>query len=190
MRNMSFSATKKQFRARTKTETRRMGWIDAVPGQVVMGVEKAQGLRKGEKVVQLGPILFTLVERQPLNAITPEQVIAEGFPDQTPEQFIAFFCQFNACTPETEITRIVFEYLTAIPEASHAAPTAAPDDTEPAAPHAKPARYRSTFVLRKQLERRRFEQMPQKWQPHPRVLFGSKNAQRHPPTHGAPWEKE
>ncbi len=110
MRNMSFSATKDQFRARTKTETRRMGWRHAKVGMVVMGVEKAQGLKKGEHVVPMGPIRFTRVEFEPLNAITQEQVIAEGFPDRTPAQFVDFFCAFNGCTPETVITRIVFEY--------------------------------------------------------------------------------
>lgn len=111
MRNMSFSATTPQFRAQEKTETRRLGWKWARVGMVVMGVEKAQGLKKGEHVVPLGPIRFTHVSREALNCITQEQVIAEGFPALSPAEFVAFFCEFNGCEPETIITRIVFEYL-------------------------------------------------------------------------------
>ena len=72
----------------------------------------------------------------------------------------------------------------------NAAPPAARDAAAPPAKPAPPARQRSNFVLRKELERRRFDQLPQPWQPHERVLFGSRSAQKHPPTRKARWENE
>ena len=46
-RNMSFALTTEQFKARTKTVTRRFGWWFLKPGDVVRGVEKAMGLKPG-----------------------------------------------------------------------------------------------------------------------------------------------
>lgn len=54
MRNMSFSITTRQVMARTKTVTRRLGWLHAYPSQQVLPVEKSRGLRKGEKVRPIG----------------------------------------------------------------------------------------------------------------------------------------
>ena len=110
MRNISFSATKPQFCARTKTVTRRMGWARLKAGDFLMGVEKAQGLKKGEKIVALGPVCVVSVRREPLNMITQDDCDREGFPAYTPAQFVAFFCTFNGCTPDTTITRIEFAY--------------------------------------------------------------------------------
>lgn len=113
MRNISFSATKDQFRARTKTVTRRMRWERLQVGDRLQAVEKAQGLKRGEKIVPLGVIVVVSVRREALNAITQEDVIAEGFSDLTPAQFVAFFCDFNKCAPDATITRIAFRYLEA-----------------------------------------------------------------------------
>lgn len=59
MRNMSFMHTKEQFRARTKFVTRRVGWWNLNPLDILQGVEKAQGLKKGEKVKPLVLILLS-----------------------------------------------------------------------------------------------------------------------------------
>ena len=69
-RNMSFAMTKPQFLNRTKTVTRRLGWGFLKPGDVVMGVEKAMGLKKGEKVRKLGLIRIVSIRSEPLSAIT------------------------------------------------------------------------------------------------------------------------
>lgn len=50
MRNISFALTTPQFKSRSKDVTRRIGWWFLKPGDVVMGVEKGMGLKKGEKV--------------------------------------------------------------------------------------------------------------------------------------------
>lgn len=112
MRYMSFMHTQQQFRARTKTVTRRVGWAHVKTGQVLMGCEKCMGMRKGEKITTFGPIRVTDVRREPLNEITPEECILEGFPELTPEEFIFMFClTHKGCKPATVITRISYEYI-------------------------------------------------------------------------------
>lgn len=124
MRNFSFSLTTPQFRARIKTVTRRMGWLHAKVGDVVMGVEKGMGLKPGEEIVRLGPTRFIGVRRELLRRMTDDleygyrETEAEGFPPghplNHPTAFVEFFCRTHkGCTPDTEITRIEFAYLDA-----------------------------------------------------------------------------
>jgi len=129
-RNISFSATKDQFRAHKKHVTRRLKWLNLKCGDRLMGVEKARGIKKGE-LVRLGGITILLVNREPLNQILREyyraipssvcdaytdilgsvsEMALEGFPELTPQQFVDMFCAMNDCEPETEITRILFDY--------------------------------------------------------------------------------
>jgi len=111
MRHMSFALTTEQIKNETKTETRRMGWKFLKAGDKLWAVKKAMGLKKGEKVEKLCQIVITSVNRESLNAITQEQVIAEGFPEMSRQDFISMFCKVNKCNPDTEITRIVFRYI-------------------------------------------------------------------------------
>jgi hypothetical protein len=102
--------------------TRRTGWQWLNAGTLLQPVVKGQGLKKGEKVQKLGgPIRVVSVRREPLKSITPDDVYREGFVltrilgdyagvDTRP--FIRMFCEHNACSPDTEITRIEFEYTT------------------------------------------------------------------------------
>ncbi len=117
-RKISFSLTKPQFRARTKTVTRRTGWWDLMPGDILDGCEKAMGLKKGEKVVVLGPIRIISARAELLCALTdnPEygrdECRLEGFPDLTPTEFVAMFCATHQkCDPNTEVNRIEFQYI-------------------------------------------------------------------------------
>ena len=80
-------------------------------GELVNGVEKAMGLRKGEKIVMLGQHRIVSTRAEPLNAITVEDCRREGFPELTPAQFVDMFCRHNRCTPETVINRIEFQYV-------------------------------------------------------------------------------
>ena len=110
-RNISFMLTKPQFLDQTKTVTRRMGWYFLEPGDILNGCEKCQGLRKGETIKKLGQIRIVNVRREPLWHISQEDCIAEGFPEMSPWEFIEFFCSTHkGCDPDTEITRIEFEY--------------------------------------------------------------------------------
>lgn len=112
MRNMSFALTTSQILDGTKTVTRRDGWAFLKPGDQVRAVRKSRGLRPGEKLTPLRVLEIALVTREPLSAITHEEVIREGFPDMTREEFISMFCATHkGCTPETEITRIEFRYV-------------------------------------------------------------------------------
>ncbi|WP_029190873.1 hypothetical protein [Verrucomicrobium spinosum] len=114
MNRMSFALTTPQFRARTKDVTRRLGWLTLKAGDIVMAIEKGMGLKKGEKHVQLGRIQIVSVIREPLDKLRtrPNETAREGFPDMTPDEFIAFFCKTHkGCRPQTTITRIEFEYL-------------------------------------------------------------------------------
>jgi hypothetical protein len=110
-RNMSFSITTPQFQARSKTVTRRLGWWFLQPGDVVQAVEKARGLKKGEKVKPLGLMRIVSVRSEPLHAITSEDVIREGYPDWSREQFIEMFIRKNKVSADTIVNRIEFEHI-------------------------------------------------------------------------------
>lgn len=114
---MSFALTTDQVRSRSKTVTRRLGWRFAKVGDVVQPVVKSQGLKKGERVETVGaPIRFVQVTRERLDAIDNEEYGTdesrrEGFPELSGYEFVSMFCEHNGCAPDTEVTRIEFEYL-------------------------------------------------------------------------------
>lgn len=112
MRNISFAITTKQFRDRSKTVTRRMGWKGIKVGNRLQGVKKAMGLKKGEKIEVLGIIEVTDVSFEPLNTITQEDVVKEGFPEMCPAEFVEMFCgTHKRCMPDTVVTRIEYRYV-------------------------------------------------------------------------------
>lgn len=110
-RQMSFSKTTKQIYDKTKTETMRMGWDKLVSGDIVIAVEKAQGLKKGEKVVKITPIRIKYKIETIVMDVSPENCIKEGFPELTTLQFIEMFCKLNKCRPFDPVNRFGFEYL-------------------------------------------------------------------------------
>lgn len=110
-RNMSFALTIEQFKKRTKTVTRRFGWHFLSPGDILMGCEKCMGFKKGEKIKRLGLIRVVSIRKEPLNEITTEDCIKEGFPELTPEQFVEMLCNHSKCLPGDSVNRIEFEYL-------------------------------------------------------------------------------
>lgn len=108
---MSFAKTIIPMRNKTKTKTRRLGWWNLKPGEIIDAVEKAQGLKKGEKMRHIGPIQAVERHPEPLNAITQADVIAEGFPELTPAQFVEMFCAFNKCAPDVIVNCITIKHL-------------------------------------------------------------------------------
>lgn len=110
-RNMSFSATIEQMRSRTKTVTRRQGWMHLKPGDVLCAVEKGMGLKKGERVKRIGLIRVSDVRREPVGAVTLGDVTLEGFPDWSREQFVDLYCKLNRVTESDLCTRIEFEHI-------------------------------------------------------------------------------
>ena len=95
-RYMSFSATIEQFKNRSKTVTRRMGWKKLKPGVIVIAAEKCMGLKKGDHIRKLGQIEIISTKWEPLDAITKEECILEGFPTMPPDEFIKMFCKMNS----------------------------------------------------------------------------------------------
>jgi hypothetical protein len=117
-RNMSFAMTTPQFLARSKTVTRRFGWRFVKPGDVVCGVEKSRGLKRGEKIKRLGLIRIVSTRREPLGAITVAEMAPEGMSDTAPDDFVARLCRHYGVAPGTPVNRIEFEYLDLAPTPS------------------------------------------------------------------------
>ena len=125
MRQISFALTTKQFRNRTKSVTRRAGWEFLRAGDRLQGIEKGQGLRKGEHPVKLGVIEVTDVRRERLEDIAPSDVVFEGFPEMSVREFVEMFAAshrmptFTAGEPSGSrpmepadfVTRIAYRYV-------------------------------------------------------------------------------
>lgn len=113
MRNMSFSKTVPQMRARTKFVTRRYGWWFLKPGDRVQAVEKCMGLKKGEKVKKICVIQVFSTQATVLNAITHGECIAEGFPEMSCRDLRELIK--SMCPPHIEkwwiVNRIEFRYV-------------------------------------------------------------------------------
>lgn len=118
MRRISVTLTEQQIAAQSKRVTRRNGWEKLQVGDRLQPVRKAMGLRKGEKQVCIGPpVVVTSVRREQLRWMLDDpsygqnECVLEGFPDMTPDQFVAMFCgSHKGCTAETMVTRIEFDY--------------------------------------------------------------------------------
>ncbi len=111
MRNMSFALTTEQFKAKTKTVTRRLGWEHLKVGEYVRGVKKCMGLKPGEKIEALGVIKVTDIRRERLDQITADDVRREGFPEMTRGGFVFMFCKHMKAQHDTMVTRIEFVYM-------------------------------------------------------------------------------
>ncbi len=115
-RNISFSLTTNQIRKRTKTVTRRLGWLHIKNGDVLNACVKCMGLKPGEQIERLGQIRVVSVRREPLTSMWLEpygtiEAKDEGFPDMTGAEFVLMFCRHMNCDEAKEVTRIEFEYV-------------------------------------------------------------------------------
>ena len=117
MRMMSFSLTTRQMRAREKDVTRRVGWKSLKPGTELLAVEKAMGLKKGEKVKPIGKIRVLDVRRERLDELVnpargvygQTEMVREGFPGLDPQSFMLQY--LPDIDPNELITRGEFEHL-------------------------------------------------------------------------------
>jgi hypothetical protein len=113
---MAVALTVEQVKDRSKTVTRRRSWMQKgrfmlAPGDPLVLCEKVQGRKPGEPIVRIVTVTVVSVRRERLDAITPADVIAEGFPEYTPAGFVGFFCDTHkGCQPGTEVTRIEWAY--------------------------------------------------------------------------------
>jgi len=110
-RNMSFSLTTPQVKAGTKDVTRRLGWWNLRPGQILNAVEKGRGLKKGEKIKVIRQIFVVSAWAEPLWSINGCDIIREGFPKMTPFAFIGMFKKANRCAACVTVNRIEFGYV-------------------------------------------------------------------------------
>jgi hypothetical protein len=111
-RLMAVSLTEPQVREKTKTVTRRAGWLMLRPGDQLTLCRRVMVRRRGEPLDRIAAVIVVTVRRERLDAITAADVAAEGFPNWTPAESISFFCRtHHGCKPGTEITRIKWCYL-------------------------------------------------------------------------------
>ena len=111
-RLMSVSLTEQQVRDRSKTVTRRMGWLMLQPSTRLTLCRKVMGRKRGEPLVRIVDVEVLDVRRERLDTITTEDVQAEGFPGMTPQEFAEFFCSSHkGCTPASTVTRIRWRYI-------------------------------------------------------------------------------
>lgn len=109
---MSVSLTEPQVLARTKTVTRRVGWLMLKPGDRLTLCQKVMGRRKGEPLVRICDVEVVSVRREPLDRIDAADLEAEGFPERTAAEFVTFFCATHkGCTAATVVTRIEWRYV-------------------------------------------------------------------------------
>jgi hypothetical protein len=118
VRLMSVSLTEDAVRARTKTVTRRLGWLMLKPGDRLQLCRKVMGRRKGEPLERICVVEVVAVRRERLGLLLDSphygraEVVAEGFAGWNPLQFADFFCRTHkGCSALTEVTRIEWRYV-------------------------------------------------------------------------------
>jgi len=112
-RLISCSHTIDQIKDRSKTVTRRKGWRFLKPGDRLVVVEKAMGLKKGEHPVRLAEVEVVSIRRGRLDDIHYDinDPAREGFPEMSTTDFIEFFCRTFGGTFAQEVTRIEWRYV-------------------------------------------------------------------------------
>jgi hypothetical protein len=111
-RLMSVAFTEDAVRARTKTVTRRKGWVFLRPGDRLTLCRKVMGRKPGEPLIRLAEVEVVDVRRERLWRIDQDDVAREGFPDMRPENFIRrFFTEAQGIYPDDTVTRIEWKYL-------------------------------------------------------------------------------
>ena len=79
-RLMSVSLTEQAVVERRKTVTRRKGWRFLRPGDRLTLCRKVMGRKLGDPLVRLAEVEVVDVRREPLSAITSEDIEHEGVP--------------------------------------------------------------------------------------------------------------
>lgn len=130
-RRMSCGMTIEAVRERRKTVTRRHvdTWRTLAPGEPLTLVEKAQGLRKGERQIVLAEVEVVSVRVQPLDLLfvpwddAPSRygiadMAREGLPDMSPAEFVVWWAHGHghgrlsvAEARRVEARRIEWRYL-------------------------------------------------------------------------------
>jgi len=77
---MSVSITEQAVRDRTKTVTRRLGWRFLKPGDRLTLCRKVMGRKHGEPLERIAEVEVVSVRREPLFAMTDDDVEREAVP--------------------------------------------------------------------------------------------------------------
>jgi hypothetical protein len=110
---MSFMLTTQQILDEMKDVTRRLGWGKLSAGRQLCACEKCMGLKPGQKMRRLKVIEVVSTRWEPLSAIRdePDGCKREGFPDLTPDEFIAMFNSHMGGDLDLMVNRIEFKYV-------------------------------------------------------------------------------
>lgn len=112
MRLISVALTKERVLDRSKTVTRRKGWVNVKVGDELQPVDRIMGFKKGERPKKIGgPVRVVSVRRERLEVMPVEDLALEGFPRATLEQFHALYIQANGGDERQFVTRIEWVYL-------------------------------------------------------------------------------
>lgn len=121
-RLMSVSHTERAVRERRKTVTRRLGWLFLKPGDRVTLCRKVMGRKPGEPLVRIAEVEVVGVRREPLTAITDDDVEREGVDAALEvagrteaEAWASWFAWTMRCSVDDEVTRIEWRYLDPYP---------------------------------------------------------------------------
>lgn len=116
---MSVAYTADAVIERRKHVTRRLGWWEDRNGRRLLHqgdqltlCRKVMGRKPGEPIEKLARVRVTSVTREPLDAITATDVIAEAVDGiTTVAGFIAFYVATFRVAPHGLVTRIEWRYL-------------------------------------------------------------------------------
>jgi hypothetical protein len=113
-RLMSVAFTESAVVARTKTVTRRKGWLMVKPGDRLTLCRKVMGRKKGEPLVRVAEVEVISVRREPLFTVRQEgELDREGCGDMTWEQFWWEYFRPQGIHFTDDVTRIEWRYLDA-----------------------------------------------------------------------------
>jgi hypothetical protein len=118
-RLMSVAMTADAVVERRKTVTRRKGWWEdrtgrrlIKPGDTLTLCRKVQGRKPNEPIERLAEVEVIDIRREPLAAITQEDVAREGFPGMDRATFVnRFFVNAQGIFGDDEVTRIEWRYV-------------------------------------------------------------------------------
>lgn len=111
-RLMSVSFTEAAVRARTKTVTRRKGWLFLKPGDRLTLCRKVMGRKPGEPLVRICDVEVISVRREPLIAVAePGELEREGCGHLHPAVFHANYFVPQRIKWWDDVTRIEWRYL-------------------------------------------------------------------------------
>ena len=131
-RLMSVSLTEDAVRERRKTVTRRLGWRFLKPGDRLTLCRKVMGRKAGEPLVRIAEVEVVSVRREPLFAMTDDDVAREAVPPRYPDgrmrfdewymdrlidalptaaAWVTWFAWEMGCRPDDDVTRIEWRYL-------------------------------------------------------------------------------